>query len=111
VDRTACNTLGWDPTVDAVPGSVGEPMPNCEIMLVDDEDNEVKQGEAGEILARGPNKMTAYLNNPKATNETLLPNGWLRTGDVARVSDQGWYYIVDRKKVRDAQETLVDTTD
>ncbi|CAL5866311.1 uncharacterized protein PFLUO_LOCUS518 [Penicillium psychrofluorescens] len=96
--ESCCNTIGWDPTLTAVAGSVGEPMPNGEIKLVDDAGNEVAQGQSGEIYFRGPNIMKGYWQNKKATDETITPDGWLRTGDVARQDENGWYYVVDRKK-------------
>lgn len=96
--RSCCNTIGWDPTLMAVAGSVGEPMPNCEIKLMDDEGSEVARGQSGEIWFRGPNIMKGYWKNTKATDETITPDGWLKTGDVARQDENGWYYVVDRKK-------------
>ncbi|KAJ5128074.1 hypothetical protein N7448_008853 [Penicillium atrosanguineum] len=96
--ESCCNTIGWDPTITAVAGSVGEPMPNCEIKLMDDEANEVAPGQSGEIWFRGPNIMKGYWQNKKATDETITPDGWLKTGDVARQDENGWYYVVDRKK-------------
>lgn len=73
-------------------------MPNCEIKLMDDEENEVAPGQSGEIWFRGPNIMKGYWQNNKATGEAITPDGWLRTGDVARQDENGWYYVVDRKK-------------
>lgn len=96
--RSCCNTIGWDPTLMAVAGSVGEPMPNCEIKLMDDEGSEVARGQSGEIWFRGPNIMKGYWQNTKATDETITADGWLKTGDVARQDENGWYYVVDRKK-------------
>ena len=61
---------------------------------------ELKTGERGELWIRAPNVMKGYWKNEKATEETLTPDGWLRTGDVAFVNDEGFFYIVDRKKVR-----------
>ncbi|KAB5566183.1 putative 4-coumarate-CoA ligase [Coniochaeta sp. 2T2.1] len=96
--ESACSTIGWDPTVEAVPGSVGELMPNCEMKLVDDDGVEVPQGQPGEIWVRSPNVMSQYWENPKATAESLTKDGWLVTGDVATVDANGYYYVVDRKK-------------
>jgi long-subunit acyl-CoA synthetase (AMP-forming) len=73
-------------------------MPNCEIKLMDDDENEVPRGQSGEIWFRGPNIMKGYWQNEKATGETITADGWLRTGDVARQDEKGWYYVVDRKK-------------
>ena len=82
---------------DAAPtGSVGWLMPNTEGRLVSPDTGE-DSDEAGEIWVRGPQVMAGYLNNPTATAETLTADGWLKTGDVARVED-GAYFIVDRVK-------------
>lgn len=77
--------------------SVGKEMFSCHVRVVDDNDNDVKPGEMGEIIARGPNIMQGYWKRPKETAETLR-GGWLRTGDVGTVDDEGYIYIVDRKK-------------
>jgi acyl-CoA synthetase (AMP-forming)/AMP-acid ligase II len=77
-------------------GSVGWLMPNTEGRLVSPETGEDSDTE-GEIWVRGPQVMAGYLNNPTATAESLTPDGWLRTGDVARV-EAGVYFIVDRVK-------------
>ncbi|KAF2790612.1 acetyl-CoA synthetase-like protein [Melanomma pulvis-pyrius CBS 109.77] len=78
-------------------GSVGQLDPNCECMLLDDDGNEVAPGAPGELYVRGPNVCIGYWRNPHATKESLSPDGWLKTGDVAVVRD-GWFWIVDRKK-------------
>jgi acyl-CoA synthetase (AMP-forming)/AMP-acid ligase II len=81
------------------PGSVGPLIPNTEARLVDPETGEdVGEGEEGEIWVRGPQVMRGYLNNPEATAETLVDDGWLRTGDIGRVDEDGFFYIVDRLK-------------
>jgi 4-coumarate--CoA ligase len=68
-------------------------------MLLDDDGKEVADGQPGELYVRGPNICIGYWRNPHATKETLSPDGWLRSGDVA-VCKKGWFWIVDRKKVR-----------
>ncbi|KAK3215803.1 hypothetical protein GRF29_8g1158309 [Pseudopithomyces chartarum] len=78
-------------------GSVGQLDPNCECMLLDDDGKEVADGQPGELYVRGPNICLRYWRNPEATKETLSPDGWLRSGDVA-VCKNGWFWIVDRKK-------------
>ncbi|TYR16378.1 AMP-binding protein [Corynebacterium urealyticum] len=81
------------------PGSIGLSAPNTECRIVDiDTLEDVPHGESGELLVRGPQVMQGYLNNEEATNETFLDGGWLRTGDVARVDEDGFFYIVDRAK-------------
>lgn len=80
--------------------SVGKPIGESRIKLIDEQGNEVRDGETGEILLAGiPGRtvMKGYFNNPEATNQTLQ-NGWLHTGDKARKSDNGFYYFVDRQK-------------
>jgi acyl-CoA synthetase (AMP-forming)/AMP-acid ligase II len=81
------------------PGSVGALIPNTEARLVDPETGaDVPEGEEGEIWIRGPQVMKGYLNNPQATAETLMDDGWLRTGDIARIDENGFTFIVDRLK-------------
>jgi long-chain acyl-CoA synthetase len=78
-------------------GSVGKPLPLCELKLVRPDGAEVAPGEDGEICARGPNIMTGYWNAPDETAHALR-GGWLRTGDVGRFDDDGYLYVVDRIK-------------
>lgn len=78
-------------------GSIGVPLPGVDVKLVDDDGNEVPVGERGELLAKGPNIMRGYLNRPDATAETLR-DGWLYTGDIAVMHEDGFFEIVDRKK-------------
>jgi acyl-CoA synthetase (AMP-forming)/AMP-acid ligase II len=80
-------------------GSIGALIPNTEARLVDPETEEdVGEGEEGEIWVRGPQVMKGYLNNPEATAEIFTGDGWLRTGDIGRVDENGFFYIVDRLK-------------
>ncbi|WP_234538738.1 long-chain-fatty-acid--CoA ligase [Streptomyces shenzhenensis] len=79
------------------PGSIGTPIEGVEIRLVDGAGGEVPAGEVGEIAVRGHNVMAGYWNRPDATAEAI-PDGWLRTGDLARQDDDGYLYVVDRKK-------------
>jgi 4-coumarate--CoA ligase len=71
-------------------------------MLLDDDGNEVTDGQPGELHVRGPNICLGYWRNPQATKESLFPDGWLKSGDVAIVKN-GWFWIVDRKKVNSVQ--------
>jgi acyl-CoA synthetase (AMP-forming)/AMP-acid ligase II len=80
-------------------GSVGVPIANTECAVVSLETgNPLGVREEGEIWIRGPQVMKGYLNNPDATAQTLTPDGWLRTGDVGYVDEDGYFYIVDRVK-------------
>lgn len=81
----------------AKPGSVGRPVPFVQVKIVDDEDRPLEPGKIGELLCRGPNVMLGYYKRPKATEEALR-GGWLHTGDLARMDEEGYIFIVDRKK-------------
>ena len=85
------------PKIKAYKGAIGMPIPSTDIRLVDDEGNDVAPGEAGEMLVKGPQVMKGYLNRPEDTAE-ILKDGWLSTGDIAKSDDEGYFYIVDRKK-------------
>lgn len=78
-------------------GSVGRPSGGWEAKIVNDNDVQVPTGEIGELLARGPGVMSYYMNNEEAT-ASALKDGWLHTGDMATCDEDGFYYIVDRKK-------------
>jgi long-chain acyl-CoA synthetase len=79
------------------PGSIGTPIRNVEMRVVDDDGDEVPQGEVGEIVIRGYNVMKGYWQRPEETAETIV-DGWLHTGDMGRVDEDGYFYVVDRKK-------------
>ena len=79
------------------PGSVGRPLPCADVRVVDDDGRDVPEGEAGELLIRGPMVTTGYFGDVPAT-EAALSDGWLRTGDYARVDEEGYVFILDRKK-------------
>jgi long-chain acyl-CoA synthetase len=79
------------------PGSVGTPVEGVEMRLVGDGGADAAPGEVGEIAIRGHNVMKGYWGKPEATAEAI-PDGWFRTGDIGRVDEDGYYYIVDRKK-------------
>jgi len=82
------------------PGAVGVPFPSTEIRVIDPDDLTIDRGpgEEGELLLRGPQVFGGYWNRPAETRETLLPDGWLRTGDIVRVDVSGFVTIVDRRK-------------
>ncbi|MFV0318001.1 MAG: AMP-binding protein [Microthrixaceae bacterium] len=79
-------------------GSVGVPVPGLEMRLVDLDGQDVLVGDAGEIWVRGPNVFGGYWQDQEATNRVLDPEGWLHTGDLAVVDDDGFVYLVDRIK-------------
>ena len=78
-------------------GTIGLPVPSCELKIVDDDDNELPIGSVGELCVKGPQVMKGYWQSEQATQE-VMPNGWLHTGDIARIDDDGYVTIVDRKK-------------
>jgi len=79
------------------PGTVGKPIPGVEVRIVDADGGEVAPGELGELICRGENIMKGYWKQPEATAEALR-GGWLYTGDLATVDEDGYFSIVDRKK-------------
>lgn len=82
----------------ATPGSVGRPVPFLEMRLVDESLSDVPEGETGELLLRGPQVFSRYLNAPERTAEVMTHDGWLRTGDLARRDASGAYWICGRRK-------------
>jgi long-chain acyl-CoA synthetase len=85
------------PDRERKPGSIGTPIRGVQLRLVDSEDHDVPPGEVGEIVIRGPNVMKGYWQRPEATAEAIR-DGWFHSGDLARVDEDGYFYIVDRKK-------------
>ena len=79
-------------------GSAGIPMIHQQVRIADEQGRPVPTGEVGEIQLCGPNVMAGYWNNPDATTDTLLAGGWLRTGDLGRLDDESYLYVVDRAK-------------
>jgi len=79
-------------------GSIGLPIPSTEVMIAGDDGNELPLGEIGEICIKGPQVMEGYWQRPADTAEVMLPGGWLRTGDIGRMDEEGFIYIEDRKK-------------
>ncbi len=80
------------------PGSVGRPLPGIELRLVDEGGSDVLEGDPGEIWVRGPNVFDGYFRDPSSTAGVLTGDGWLRTGDVAVLGDDGDVFVVDRRK-------------
>ncbi|MEX2106020.1 MAG: long-chain fatty acid--CoA ligase [Solirubrobacterales bacterium] len=85
------------PDRERKPGSIGTPLEDVEMQVVDEDDNPVPQGEVGEIVIRGHNVMKGYWQRPDATEEAMR-GGWFHTGDMARTDEEGYFFIVDRKK-------------
>jgi long-chain acyl-CoA synthetase len=85
------------PDRERKPGSIGQPIGGTEMKVVDDTGEEVPQGEPGEIVMRGPFVMRGYWNRDDATADAMR-DGWFHTGDVATVDEDGYFFIVDRKK-------------
>jgi long-chain acyl-CoA synthetase len=80
------------------PGSIGTPIEGVEMRVVGTDGHDVPQGQTGEIMIHGHNVMAGYWNMPEATRSAISPDGWFATGDIARIDEDGYYYIVDRKK-------------
>jgi long-chain acyl-CoA synthetase len=78
-------------------GSAGLPYVNVELRIYDDSDTPLPPGQAGEIVTRGPSVMKGYFKDPEATANAMR-GGWLHTGDIGYVDEEGWLYVVDRKK-------------
>ncbi|MEM0217130.1 MAG: long-chain fatty acid--CoA ligase [Candidatus Nezhaarchaeales archaeon] len=94
---THCNPLDKSMKLVKI-GSIGIPFPDTDAKIVDpDTGKELPPGEIGELAIRGPQVMKGYWNRPEETQETLK-DGWLLTGDIARMDEDGYFYIVDRKK-------------
>jgi long-chain acyl-CoA synthetase len=80
-----------------IPGSIGIPFPDTEAKIVGPTGKELGVSEVGELVIRGPQVMKGYWNNPQETDQ-VLKDGWLHTGDIAKMDEQGYFYIVDREK-------------
>jgi long-chain acyl-CoA synthetase len=79
-------------------GSIGLALAEVEITLRDEDGNLVAQGEPGELCARGPHMTTGYWQQPAETRDAFFDDGWFRTGDIAKVDGQGYYFLLDRRK-------------
>ncbi|MDC8015089.1 long-chain-fatty-acid--CoA ligase [Tahibacter soli] len=79
-------------------GSIGLPIPSTDVSIQDDNGVQLGYGEIGELCVKGPQVMKGYWNRPEETAKVLTPDGWLHTGDIARMDEKGYCYIVDRKK-------------
>jgi fatty-acyl-CoA synthase len=97
--QTETSILLWASEDDSLrkPGTVGRPVFHADVSLIDRDGRQVKPGEVGEIVVRGSVMMKEYWQDPVRTEETIK-NGWLHTGDLARMDDEGYFYIVDRAR-------------
>ena len=91
-----CVHLGVE-NIDKV-GAIGKPGFGWKVKIVDEKRNEVPQGEVGELAVKGPGVMTCYYNDEEATKEVMDEEGWLYTGDMAQMDEDGFIFLVDRKK-------------
>ena len=85
-------------TIDHFTGAIGLPMPSTDIAIRDDDGRDLELGQAGELCIKGPQVMAGYWNRPDETAKVMTADGFLRTGDIARVDERGYVFIVDRKK-------------
>jgi long-chain acyl-CoA synthetase len=83
---------------DWIPGSIGKPLPGINVRLVDEEGDDVLVGDPGEVWVSGLNVFAGYLNDAEATSRALTSDGWLRTGDIGVVDEDGRLFLVDRAK-------------
>ncbi len=88
-----CNTVE-----STFSGSIGLPLPSTDVMIAGEDGNPLPIGETGEICIKGPQVMEGYWQRPAETAEVMLPGGWLRTGDIGRMDENGYTWIEDRKK-------------
>lgn len=79
-------------------GSIGIPLPSTDMICVDEAGHPVSKGQTGELCVKGPQVMKGYWKQEKATADMFTPDGWLKTGDIATIDDEGYAWIVDRKK-------------
>ena len=99
VGTSETNCLNYNPPLRVKPGSVGTPLADTQERIVDpDTGEDAGAGEVGELLVKGPQVFKGYWHNPQASAEALTPDGWFRTGDLVWADEEGYVYIVDRKK-------------
>ncbi|MGV8922753.1 MAG: AMP-binding protein [Thermomonas sp.] len=86
------------PEIGEFNGSIGLPVPSTDVCIKDDDGNLLPMGEIGELCVKGPQVMRGYWQRPEDTAQSIDAGGWLHTGDMARMDENGYFYIVDRKK-------------
>ncbi|HCJ65825.1 MAG TPA: long-chain fatty acid--CoA ligase, partial [Elusimicrobia bacterium] len=94
----ASPVVSMNPLGKSKPGSIGLPIPGVSVKIIDDDGKDLPLGQEGELCVKGDNVMKGYYHFPEDTAATILPGGWLRTGDVAKIDSDGYIYILDRKK-------------
>ena len=97
-ETSSVATVISGPDAERKPDSVGPPVPTVEVRIVDPLNQPLPQGETGEVCIRGPILMKGYWNKPEATAEAIDTDGWLHTGDIGHLDDEGFLFITDRKK-------------
>lgn len=90
--------VSFNPTTRIKQGTIGMPVANTNCKVIDEEGNDLPLGEPGELCVKGPQVMKGYWQRPEATQETMTHDGWLKTGDMAIINEDGYLKIVDRKK-------------
>ena len=85
-------------TMDHFNGAIGLPLPSTDIQICDDDGEPLPIGESGELCIKGPQVMREYWNKPEETAKVFSADGWLKTGDIAKIDEEGFVYVVDRKK-------------
>jgi long-chain acyl-CoA synthetase len=96
-ETSAITTTNNSVDYESKPDSVGVPVPICDVKVVDEKGRELARGEVGELWIRGPNVVRGYWGRPEATAESIS-DGWLHSGDLARIDEEGFVYILDRAK-------------
>ncbi|RMD84909.1 MAG: long-chain fatty acid--CoA ligase [Candidatus Dadabacteria bacterium] len=96
-ETSSVTTFNFGEDYKRKPDSVGQPVPVCEVKVVDDQGHELEPGRVGELWIKGPNVVRGYWQKPEATAETFT-DGWLHSGDIARIDEEGFVYILDRAK-------------
>jgi len=86
------------PQTEGFNGSIGLPISSTEVSIRDEDNNELALNEVGELCIKGPQVMAGYWQRPEETEKTMFPDGWLKTGDMARMDEKGYIFIEDRKK-------------
>jgi len=97
-ETSAITTLNLAEDYVAKPDSAGVPVPVVDLKVVDDKGNELPRGQVGELWIRGPNVVKGYWNKPEATAQAITEGGWFHSGDLVRMDEEGFVYILDRAK-------------